>query len=301
MPSRRPWAQISIPSTLSRSSARGDHDGARQRDVGAVLLEARQPGAIARRERRHVLHQLLEPLPREQVAVDLAERVLGAALVHRRERPDRPADPDHPPARALEPGHVVELPDDVLAERLEVGTRRPLAGQEALGHADGAQRAREGAPELAAIDLRDLDAPAPEVEDVAVAERRAVDRAEVAVPGLLLGRERPDGEGAVGREGLEHLVGVCRVAHRAGGDRRHVVDAGGLAEGGVEPHGVGGPLDGLGGEALRARPGGEPHDRSDLVHQLERPARPVAEDHQPEGVGAHVDDRQAALGARGRR
>ena len=81
-----------------------------------------------------------------------------------------------------------------------------------------------------------------------------------------------------------------------GSHRRHVVDAGRLAEGGVEPHRVRRTLDGLVGQACGAGPGGQPHDRADLVDELERPARPVAEHDEAEGVRAHVDDREAALG-----
>ena len=224
------------------------------------------------------------------------QRVAHAALVHGGERADRAADADHPAAGAGEPVEAVQLVPDVAPERADVGAARPLAGQEALGHPHGPEGAGDHLAEPAPGDLRHLDAAAAEVEHVAVGQGRAVDRAEVAVPGLLLGRQHPHLEAAVDREGRERLLAVGPVAHGARRDRRHVVHAGRVAEGPVEVGRVPGALERVRVQPLRPGARREPHGVADLVNELERSPGAVAEHDQPEGVGAHVDHREAAFG-----
>ena len=70
----------------------------------------------------------------------------------------------------------------------------------------------------AALDARRAAAAAAEVEHGAVAQRRRVDRGEVAVARLLLAREHPDLEARALRAARGTPRG-CRVADRAGRDR----------------------------------------------------------------------------------
>ena len=67
-----------------------------------------------------------------------------------------------------------------------------VAGQEALGHAHRAERPRAHVARLAVVDVGELHRAAAEVERDAVGERGRVDRGEVAVARLLLGREHLD-------------------------------------------------------------------------------------------------------------
>ena len=103
-----------------------------------------------------------------------------------RRAPSRPASGSQPA--------VGELIGDVRAQRLELLALDLLAGQEALGHAHGAERPRARVARLAALDVGQLHRAAAEVERDAVGERRRVDRGEVAVARLVLGREHLDVE-----------------------------------------------------------------------------------------------------------
>ena len=275
---------------------RRDDHRAGEGDVGAVLLEPRQAAALGRRQLEHRVDQLLDAVAGELVAVQLVERVAGRALVHAREGADGAPDAHHPPAGAGQPVHAAQLLGDLAAQRLQVGAGGAEAGQVALGHPHRAQRARDRLLEAAPAHPGHLDAAAAQVEHVPVAEGGRVDRAEVAVPGLLLGREHPHAQGPVGRERPHRLLAVRGVAGGAGRHDGDVVHLGRLAEGRVEAGGVLGALQRVGAQARLVGALRDAHRVADLVDELERPPGPVAEYDQPEGVGPHVHDRQAALG-----
>src|SRR5213076_2464035 len=93
---------------------------------------------------------------------------------------------------------------------------------EALGHPHRAELPRALLVSEPPDDVRQLQRSAAEVQYAAVAERRGVDRSEVAEVRLLLGREDPDRK----RRARDELVAVGRVADRAGGDRLDLVDPG---------------------------------------------------------------------------
>ena len=81
---------------------------------------------------------------------------------------------------------------DVLAQRLDLLALGLVAvGQEALGHAHGAERPRARVDRRAVLDAGELHRAAAEVEHDALGERRRVDRRQVAVAGLLLARRAP--------------------------------------------------------------------------------------------------------------
>ena len=199
------------------------------------------------------------PARGRMVAVQLVERVAD-----RRAGASRPASgscrrrrPSGRPRRASQ-STPAELARPTLrrsglrSERLARWRR-----QEALGHAHRAERPRDRSLEAPGPHhARHLDAAAAQVEHVA---RRArvvrVDRAEVAVPGLLLGREhrarraprRPRGPRAPPRGWRASRSG-------AGGDDGHVVDARTASQKArVEAGRVGGALEGVGAQARPAR------------------------------------------------
>jgi hypothetical protein len=158
---------------------------------------------------------------------------------------------------------------------------------------------RQERPSRAAVGhLDELHRAAAEVERHAVAERRAVDRGQVAVAGLLLAREHLDlHPGPLARR-LQELLAVGRLADRRGRQRADLAHAGGAAE-------VREQLDRLQRALHRLRPQlagvllplADAHRLVDLVGALPPPPRLVrrhpGEDHQPEGVRAEVDDGEA--------
>lgn len=243
----------------------------------------------------HHLHQLAQGLAAQHVAVQLVERIALGLLGHARQRADRAADADHVGAEAAEPVDAVEAGVHVAAQRLQVAPGGPRRRQERLGHAHRSQRTRHRARHPAAVDLGGLDAPAAEVEDPAVGERRAVHGAEVAEARLLALGEHAHRQAALGGQGAHHLVSVGGVARGAGGDHVDLVDVLRGAERRVQVGHVSRALDRIGPDAAGVRTPGEPHRVADLVHQAIGAARAVAEDDQAEGVRPHVDHREAAF------
>ena len=185
--------------------------------------------ALLRRHVREALDEVVERAPLEQEALDAERRLVGRQLRRRGQVPHRAADPGQPPALG-QPLRAPELLRQMRPQRLELLALDLVAGQEALGHAHRAERPRAHVQRLAPSHLAELQRAAAEVERDAVVERRRVDRREIAVARLLLGREHLDLETrALARRRQEVLL-VGRVADRRGGDRAHVVDPGGAAE-----------------------------------------------------------------------
>ena len=208
-----------------------------------------------------------------------------------------PIPASRPPS--LQPLRAPELLRQVRPQRLELLALGLVAGQEALGHAHRAERPRAHVQRLAPPHLAELQRAAAEVERHAVVERRRVDRRQVAVARLVLGREHLDLEPrALARRRQEVLL-VGRVADRRGGDRAHVVDPGGAAEVGEQLDRLQRALHRLRLQlARRVEPRAHAHRLVDLVG----PAPPAVaavlaprEHDQAERVRPEVDHRQAPV------
>ena len=264
-----------------------------QDQVAALGLDARHLGALGRREVGEPVHQLVQRVPAQREALHAERRQLGRQLGRRRQVSHGAADAREL-AAVLQPRDVAERVRHVRPQRLEVLGLDLLLGQEALGHAHGADRPRPHVERLAALHARQLHRAAAEVERDAVGQRGRVDRREIAVVGLLLGRE----DLHVERRPAQELVAVGGVADRRRGDRPHVVDPGRAAEVRVQVGRLDRSLHRLG----RQHPCGvealaDPHRLMDLVGALE----PLGvggsvfnpgEDDQAERVRPEVDDRQ---------
>ena len=143
-------------------------------------------------------------------------------------------------------------------------------------------------------DLGELQAPAAEVEHDAVAQRGRVDRGDVAVVGLVGGRQDLDlhRPGALGLGEEDGAVGG--VADRAGGDR---VDVGGRDPvGAAEAPEHAQRLQAAGHRVVtelagRLQAGADPDRLVELVGALPPRTLAVGEDDQAPRVRAQVDDR----------
>ena len=157
---------------------------------------------------------------------------------------------------------------------------------------DPDSRARRSATRTSCIE------PPPEVQHAAVGERRRVDRREVAVAGLLLAAEHADRQPRALARPRQEVLGVVRVADRAGGN--------GVDRVGVQPARAAEVAEDverrertLHRSRSEASAGHQPladaHGLIDLVGALP-PALAGHEDDQPEGVGSEVDDREPLPG-----
>ena len=279
-----------------------DHEGAGEDQVAALGLDARHLAALRGAHVGEALDELVERLAREQEPLDAERGLVGRDLRRGREVAHGAADAGE--SRAVlaclvEPARRGQLVADVRAQRLQLLALDALAGQEALGHADGAERPRAGVALLALLDVGQLHRAAAEVERDAVGERRRVDRGEIAVAGLLLGREHLDLEArALARLAQEVLL-VRRVADRRGGDGADVVDAHRAAEVREQLDRLERPLHRLGLQlAGGVEPGADAHRLIDLVRAAP-PAVAAAlaprEDDEAERVRPEVDDREAVV------
>ena len=264
---------------------REDRGRAGEDDVPALGFDPAQLPALAGSARGELVNELGQRVARDHVALHPERRDRAHALVGRREVTRGSPDRHQPVAGARHPVLALDLAGDVLAQRLAV-----LA--EALGHPHGAQLPRPLLARQPPNGMRELQRAAAEIEHAAVAQRRRVDRGEVAVVGFLLGREHPHRQlGA-----RDELVAVGRVADRAGGDRLDLVDPGrptevreDLDSGEAAAHRLGAQLP-RGGQALA-----DAHALVDLVGAAPPPL-PRGEDHEAEGVGSEIGDGDAALG-----
>jgi hypothetical protein len=279
-----------------------DHERAGEDQVTALGFDARDLAALFGAHVGELLDELVERLALEQEALHPERRLAGRDLRRGREVAHSPADAGEARAvlaRVVEPSRCAQLVGDVRAQRLELLLLDGLAGEEALCHADRAERPRAGVARGAVLDGGQLQRAAAEVERDAVRERRRVDRREIAVAGLLLGREHLDLEPRALARLAQEVLAVGGVADRRGGDRANVGDLGGTAE-------VGEQLDRLEGALHRrglqlaggVEAGADTHRLVDLV----RPAPPAVaaalapgEDDQAERVRPKVDDGQAPV------
>ena len=117
--------------------------------------------------------------------------------------------PVHHPSRLDLPGHV-------LAQRLHALGGRLLVGEEALAHADRAERQRLCLVEPPAGEPHGLDAAAADVEGEAVVQRRGVGHRQPAVAGLLAAADHSRLQPGALADSVEQLVAVGRIADRAG-------------------------------------------------------------------------------------
>ena len=279
-----------------------DHQRAGEDQVAALGLDARHLAALLRRHVREAVDEVVERVALEHEALDAERRLLGGDLGRRGEVAHRAADAGEAravAARLRQPARRAELLLHVRAQRLELLALDVVAGQEALGHAHGAERPRAGVARLAPPDVGELHRAAAEVERDAVGERRRVDRREVAVARLLLGREHIDVEARALARGLQELIAVRGVADRGGRDRAHVVDAGGAAEVREQLDRLERPLHRLLLQlARRVEARAHAHRLVDLVGAAPPAVAAVlapGEDDEPERVGPEVDDRQAPV------
>ena len=116
-----------------------------------------------------------------------------------------------------DPG-VAEGLGHVVAECGDLGRPWRVAAQELIGHHECAQLERPPPERAPALEVGELEAATPDVDQVAGVDRQTMDRAEERVPRLLFAIDDLDRESGVGLEPGEHAVAVGRGADRRGGD-----------------------------------------------------------------------------------
>ena len=135
-----------------------DDQRAAEDDVAARRLDPGHLPALGRGELREVLDEVVEHLAgqHETLHAELGDAV--GPLGRRAEVPHSAAYADEPAPRAPQPAQlVVELARHVLAQRgdlLRLGGS--VAGQEALGHAHGAEAPGAGVDRAAVANAREL-------------------------------------------------------------------------------------------------------------------------------------------------
>jgi hypothetical protein len=218
---------------------RVDDRGAREDQVGARVLDARDLRAVVRLQRREPRDQLGQRVALDDEALHAELRHALRPLHRGREVADGAADADEPVAGLRQPRRVGELGLDMLAQGLQLLLgRRALAEAEALGHPHRAQRPGLQLARVPRGHADQLHRAAAEVEHRAVGQGGGVDRGQVAHPRLLLLAQDADRE----RGAREEVVRVGRVADRRCRDRVDLGDPERLAEvredlGGRQPAG----------------------------------------------------------------
>ena len=133
------------------------------------------PGNLARSagvRAGQLLHEAVELVARDHVALDARLGDLEVALGRGGEVADRAADADQPRAAAAQPRRALELGRDVAHELADLlGLGRAVLGQEALAHAHRAQAPGVELLRVAADDVDELHRAAADVEHDAVGER----------------------------------------------------------------------------------------------------------------------------------
>ena len=132
-----------------------------------VRVEPRHSRPYDERHERQALHLSLDHLERQAVAVDPVSVVLVQPEVDRGEACDRPRDAD----RVVDDEILGDRGGDVPGTRAELGRRRRIAAEEALGQPDGADV--DALPRVETVRTGDdeLGGAAADVED----ERRALE------------------------------------------------------------------------------------------------------------------------------
>ena len=223
--------------------------------------------------------------------------------------------PPTPTMRASrEPSHVgaLELARDVVAQarRAASGSAGPSPARKRSVMRTAPSRQESVSAAAPALDADELHRAAAEVEHGAVAQRRRVDRRQVAGARLLLAREDADREPRRRARALEEVLGVRGLADRA---RRDGVDLAGARPEAAQKW----AKTSIAAEAraIASSPsspglllaGADAHRLVDLVGALPPAGEPVrarrvdAEDDEPERVRAEVGDREPRELGAGRR
>ncbi len=166
-PSRRPASLTSMRVEAAGLHHRLDDHGAGQDQVGALGLDARDLRPLGGREVGEPVDEIVEHGPAQREALDAERRQLLGHLGRRGQVSHGAADARQR-AAVVKPRGVLERGGDVLAQRLEVLGLDALAGQEALGHAHGAERPGAHVLRQPALDAGELHRAAAEVERDAV-------------------------------------------------------------------------------------------------------------------------------------
>ena len=206
----------------ARSQRALHHHRSRQDQVRPRRLHPRHARALRGCQRRQPLDDLPQRLARHGHALHAVARQPFRALRHGGEAAHRPADPHQAPARLRQPRRALELLRHVLAQRLDLARlRRAAVGQEALRHPHRPHPPRARLLRPAVPHPHQLHRAAAQIQHAAVAQRRRVDRRQVSITGLLLAAQHADRQlRALARLGEERRR-VLGVADRAGGHGVH--------------------------------------------------------------------------------
>ena len=214
-----------------------------------------------------------------------------------RDRRDRAGDPDEPVDRVPPGDRGGEQRVEVVDEVGDLGDRRRVAGQEALGQADRADVERHGGVDLAVGTAHELGRPTPDVDHQRGLRSQLRGRTEERGPGLRVTGQDLGVLTQHGMDGGPELVGVLGVPRRGGGAETHRVDPhladrervlarrrdGALDRGRIEASG-----------AVDALP--QAHDPHVADQVVGTPVGAEIGDQEPDRVGPAVDRRDASHG-----
>ena len=259
--------------------------------VGAVRVQARQQAALVEGPPGERGQQRVQAAGADRVAMQAMDGVGTAVAVHLGEVAHAAARP-HQDVAVRQRGHAGPAQGiaHMRREPSQVRRGRRVVGQVLVPHAQHAEGERPGRLDRAVPEVHDLHAAAADIDQQAVVDGQAVDRAHERLLRLGLRVDHVDRESqaaAGGRQDGVRVAGVAQGGRRDGADALRAGPAGDGHE--LVQRGERGGDGVVGQAAVGPEREREPQRRAQLLHDLQMATRLHLDDDDAGGVGAEVD------------